>query len=168
MALEIERRFLVRPGFSEKHLPMSLVTKELSVWQAYLKKISKGSGSRRIRMVFDRRKNIVKYFYTEKQSTDDPAVRIENEREISKEECDALKSEMDPNRDAINKSRYCFRYKNQDFELDFFSAPMRADGLVILEIEMDRSDSRVELPDFIPIVAEITGCLSNSDIAKRL
>ena len=168
--LEIERRFLVRPGFSEKNLPMAFMNGEYSIWQAYLKKFSKGSGRRRIRLVIDRRKDSTAYFLTEKKPTENPMVRIENEKEINKEEFDRLqRDERDPSRDVITKVRYCFDWKGQKFELDFFFSPPRLSDLVILEIELDNPDKKVELPDFIPIAVEITNSrdLSNSNLAKR-
>lgn len=166
--LEIERRFLVRPGFSQKDMPKDLKIRRLSIFQEYLKKSSEKSGNRRVRCVSDREANPQNsYVLTEKKPTDDKRVRIENEHEISLEEYRRLEAEADPQKDSIYKERLVFNWKNQKFELDFFISPRRLSGLAVLEIELESPDEKVELPDFIPIVAEITGFLSNSDMAKR-
>ncbi len=166
--LEIERRFLVSPRFSQDDMPKNLKIKWLSIFQKYLKKLSEKSGSRRIRCVFNREASPQNsYILTEKKPTDDKRVRIENEHEISLQEYKRLQAEADPQKDPIYKERFVFKWKNQEFELDFFKSPKRLNGLVVLEIELESPDQKVELPDFIPIVAEITGFLSNSDLAKR-
>lgn len=167
--LEIERRFLVRPGFAEKNLPKSLRYKKYYIIQTYLNKTKKKKGSRRVRQIWQKNKPW-HFFLTYKNPTDNPAIKIEDEQEISLDVYKELsENESDAKRDVIVKLRICFKWKKKKFELDFFLGPDRILDLAILEIELRNPKQKVELPDFLPIAAEITNSpnLSNSNLAKR-
>ncbi|MBU6142106.1 hypothetical protein KGO95_03255 [Patescibacteria group bacterium] len=166
MAFEIERRFLVRQGFADNPAFAKATVKICTAKQTYLKKKPR-IGNARIRSVFDWKTGETAFFYTEKELTRDPRVRVEREREISKKEYTRLASRKDPSRDVIEKIRFYVRYKKQEFELDVFRLPRRIEGLAILELEMKNKNQKIALPPFLPIMAEITGSLSNSELAKR-
>ncbi|MGN1133425.1 MAG: hypothetical protein ACI4RN_03110, partial [Oscillospiraceae bacterium] len=53
----------------------------------------------------------------------------------------------------IEKERYCFTYKNQLFELDVYSF---SDELATLEIELNNINNKVELPEFLTILRDVT------------
>jgi len=165
---EIERRFLVRPGFSEKDFPKLVRWREFHVVQTYLLRDGH-AGSRRVREIWQERKSS-KYFFTQKRSTKNAMTKMEDERQISYEEHQTLLLQADPSRKPIEKRRICFRWKKQDFELDIFSGPDRVSGLIILEIELCNEWQKVVLPPFLPIVAEITDAkgLSNLQLSKKL
>ncbi len=166
MAFEIERRFLVQQNFAHSDALARATVKICTVKQIYLKK-KPGVGNPRIRSVFDWKTGKTEYFYTEKERTRDPRVRIEREHAIGKKEFTRLVGQKDSERDAIEKIRFYVLYKKQEFELDVFRSPRRIEGLTILELEMKRANQKIHLPPFVPVMTEITGALSNSELAKR-
>ncbi len=163
--LEIERRFLVAPGFNLLDIPEYVSQGRLWIQQRYLR--SPGKSTRRIRKVTEENGSSIKYFLTEKKTTKVQSVKVEIEREIQPDEYQFMFRYILDNTDEIEKLRVCFWHVNQLFEMDFFKSPARLKGLVILEIELENPDQKVVLPDFIPIACEITGSLSNSQLAKR-
>ena len=60
----------------------------------------------------------------------------------------------------------CFLWEQQYFELDLFRDP--AEGLVLLEIELDDIDQPVSLPPFLEIDREVTDdpAFLNSELAR--
>lgn len=87
--------------------------------------------------------------------------RITTRRLISEEEYYGNLSEETP----VQKTRYCFEYKNQYFRLDIFKH-----GLQILEIEPSSNKGEITLPDFIKVEKEVTDDKKyrNSSIYKAL
>ncbi len=166
--LEIERRFLVKSDFAEYNLPKLLKFEKYTICQIYLNKPEGFKGSRRIRHAWQENKTS-QFYFTEKTPTKSLITKIEKEREISKKEYQVLLKKADPQRDTILKHRLYFIWKNQKFELDFFLEPKRITSLVILEIELQDPKQKVTLPDFLPIMTEITNSpdLSNSNLSKR-
>lgn len=163
--LEIERRFLVAPGFNLLDIPEYVSQKRLWIQQRYLR--SPGKSTCRIRKVTEESGSSVKYFLTEKKPTKVQSVKVEIEREIEPDEYQFMFRYILDNTEEIEKLRVCFRHANQLFEMDFFTSPARLKGLVVLEIEMDNPKQKVDLPSFIPIACEITGSLSNAELSKR-
>ncbi|MDO8430171.1 MAG: hypothetical protein Q7S73_02285 [bacterium] len=165
--LEIERRFLVRKSFSEKDLLKSLKYRILHITQTYLRG-KKKKGTRRIRLTqeIDKRS---RYSLTIKLPTDNLIAKLENEWRISKKKYLKFLKKSDPKRETILKKRIVFIWKNQEFELDFFTAPKRIASLVILEIELKSRNQKVQLPNFLPIRKEITNNprYSNSNVARK-
>jgi CYTH domain-containing protein len=164
--LEIERRFLITSGFSILDIPPHLITGQYEIRQRYL--LPFNMESRRIRCKFDRLTGEGAYYLTEKRRTKNPRVRVEKESKIDRRDFEDYQREIDLECDEIVKVRICFKSDGQEFELDFFQSPSRLKNLAILEIEMKHPDQKVKLPDFIPIACEITGSLSNRELAKRL
>ncbi len=107
------------------------------------------------------------YYHTIKSDVR-PGVRTEIERQITREEYFSLLHRADPAFGKIDKTRYCFVWKNQYFELDLFQEPS---GLVLLEIELAEEEEKIELPDFLlPHAIDVTGKkeYSNKEIARRI
>ena len=97
------------------------------------------------------------YYFTRKRDVA-RGERAEIERMISREEYEHLLKRKDPRRNTIEKRRVCFFWKERHFEMDFFEAPMRVRGLVLLEAERGRADglSEIELPSFIESSRDVT------------
>ena len=108
------------------------------------------------------------YIYTQtiKEKVND-VKRIEREKRLTKEEYLELLMNADPDLRQIRKTRYCFVHKNQYLEIDIY--PFWNDK-AIAEIELISEDQKIELPDFINVIDEVTDDINfkNSEIAKQL
>lgn len=137
---EIERKFKVT-NFEPRLIPPGAEC--IAIEQVYL--LSDGAIGRRIRKWTAN--GATRYFYTEKQSTDTPGVRIEREREIAEHEYAALLLERDPALATIGKDRYRFPYHGKIYELDIFTQgqPSR-EGIVLLEVELNDIAEEVVIP----------------------
>lgn len=93
--------------------------------------------------------------------------RIEIEKRISQDDYIRELTLADPTRGQIIKDRYCLMYKNQYFEIDIYPFWNRQ---AILEIELMDEKQKIELPDFLDVIEEITDKeeYQNSAIAKRI
>ena len=148
---EIERKFLtVIPDISK--LMRITQVRESRISQTYL--IAPNGGERRVRSrQFP--SGITVYFYTEKYPVQESngLVREEKEREISSEEYEVLLKAADPQFSTISKTRYTFDFNNFTFELDVYTFE---ENYATLEVEFPSADTRVELPDFIQVIKEVT------------
>lgn len=79
--------------------------------------------------------------------------RVEEEEEITEEEYARLLLRADPSRRVIRKTRWCFRYEGQVFELDVFPF---WDDRAYLEIELCDESQEVSLPPSLTIIREVT------------
>lgn len=101
------------------------------------------------------------YVKTKKQKLS-KRTRIETERHISKKEYERLlKKRRDLRFRTIRKTRICFIWEHQYFELDIFHAPKRS--LARLEIELREEKQKIALPPFLTVIRETQE--SNRDIA---
>lgn len=76
----------------------------------------------------------------------------------------------DPQRKIIRKTRYCFLWENQYFELDEHKEYIPGmDYKHVLEIELTGIEQKVKMPPFIEIAQEATGDkrFSNYNLARR-
>ena len=89
----------------------------------------------------------------------------ENEREITEEEFISLSSRRDTEARPIKKCRHTFVFCGQLFEIDIYP---EWKNTAILETELNSRDTTVEFPDFIKIVADVTGDkrYSNASMSK--
>lgn len=94
-----------------------------------------------------------KYYFTLKQEINGLS-RYETEREISEEEYLRLRADILEGTRPICKTRHCFLYKGQLFELDVYEG---AKQYATLEIELESEEQSVELPDFLDVAADVTG-----------
>lgn len=137
---EIERKYLIKmPRF-----PLPLETEATDIEQAYL--VNPEGNSERVRARAGR------YYHTLKVHISN-TVREEYEREISRDEYDALLVRRDPNCNLIKKVRHVFTYRAQTFELDVF--PFWKNQ-AYLEIELPDENTHVDIPDFIEVIREVT------------
>lgn len=153
---EIERKFLVRMPDTEK----LDVRKKLEILQTYLINGENDSQRRVRRISVD---GEVKYFYTEKLFLTG-ITRKEMEYEINHSEYDRLINQAREDYVPINKTRYCFNYKNQLFELDVYPF---SDSLAVMELELDSEEQEIIFPENVEVIKEITGnpAYSNARIA---
>ena len=161
MAFEIERKFLIEyPDRGElEKFPGS---QKSEIAQTYLI-TNDGMTSRVRKRTTD---GVTKYIFTEKKRI--TAIRcIENEREITSEEYAGLIALADPERKTVYKTRYCLPYAGRVVEVDIY--PFWSDR-AIAEVEMEREDENVTLPDFIKVIREVTAekAYKNYAIAKKI
>lgn len=158
--LEIERKFLLRyaPDFSNKYLKDA---EEILLEQMYL---VSPNPDEEIRIRKRSVKNSNTYYRTHKIKVRS-GVRQEKEEKISAKEYLDLSTLKDIETLVIHKSRYCFIYKNQYFELDIFKNPL---NLCLLEIELTDENDKVEIPSFLDVIKEVTDDekYSNRGLAK--
>lgn len=147
---EIERKFLIKRPTKEELNKLGFISKNYII-QNYLLSDNENI-EKRIRLRGTNEDGFI-FFYTEKITGKDPKERIEYERVISNEEYLAHSLSIDPNLHSIKKTRYCFVYNNQYFELDEY--PFSKD-YAILEIELDNLEDELMLPPTIEVIKEVT------------
>ena len=162
---EISKKYLVK--FSEDFLKNTDITfKAIDISQSYLH--SKNGYERRIRKRGNFETDDISYFYSEYKTIKQGKTleRIKTDKIISRDEYMRLLLERDKDLAEINKTRYCFVYKNQYFNLDQFHK-MNTDK-AILEIRLTEN-SEVMLPEGLEIIKEVSGDkqYTNYEISKR-
>lgn len=153
---EIERKFLVKfPDISKLNLK-----NKVEIYQTYLKN-EENETQRRVRKIAYN--DAIKYTYTEKLFITS-VTRREMEYEILETEYLRLLTQARDDCAPIDKIRYYFEFKNQVFELDTY--PFSTD-LAIMEIELDNPEQKIEFPDNVSIIKEVTGdsSYSNAELA---
>lgn len=156
--LEIERKFLIR----QTPELFAACSKKTDIKQIYLIKTDPAV-QRRIRsMTTD---GAVRYFYTEKRFIS-AVTREENEREITREEYEKLRSESDMSLVPIIKTRHILEFSGQCFEID--SYPF-SDELASMELELADEEQEIFFPPCAVIIKEVTGDkrYSNAALAKN-
>ncbi|MGB2341779.1 MAG: CYTH domain-containing protein [Flavobacteriaceae bacterium] len=150
--IEIERKFLVNSNDYKNK-----AHKSIKIAQGYLSKDPERTV--RIRICDDRGFITIKGI-----SSEDGLSRYEWEKEIPFQEAKELLSICLPT--IIEKSRFEVYYKNILFEVDEFYG--KHEGLIVAEVELESTQEKVELPDWIG--KEVTGnknyynaVLSNSE-----
>ena len=83
-------------------------------------------------------------------------IREEAEEQISRKEYRKLMVRRDTRRNIIKKERVCFLWENHCFEMDFFLDSESGYGIVLLEIELTRKNEKVEMPEWLGPVTEVT------------
>lgn len=143
---EIERKFLVEiPEFENLD-----ITRQIHIVQTYLQRGGNGS-QRRVRSICEN--NISSFTYTEKVFVT-PVIREENESVIDENRYNELIKERDDTIEPVIKTRYCFDYKNQNFEMDVYPF---SDSLAVLELELSSPDQHIDFPPYVNILREISG-----------
>ncbi len=158
---EIERKFLIEMPDIE-YLESLPNCEKVRIVQTYLN--SSDDEEVRIRQ----RGNNGTYTYSKTRKINvDSMKRIEVETRLTQEEYINELLNADPTRGQIVKDRYCLCYKNQYFEIDIY--PFWNDK-AIAEIELISEDQKIELPEFINVIDEVTDDINfkNSEIAKQL
>ena len=137
--IEIERKFLVT---SEAYKVVSF--KCTRIIQGYL-------NTDKERTVRVRLKGDIGFITVKGLSTSNGLSRFEWEKEITKEEAEALLKIAEPG--IIDKARYEIKVGNHIFEVDEFYGDN--EGLVIAEVELENENEIVKKPDWLG--EEVTG-----------
>jgi CYTH domain-containing protein len=155
--LEKERKFLVK--FPTSWSALSEIFEDLvdvkRISQTYLIPDDEDEQAARVRKTVEglTGDTEVVYHFNRKKPVD-TGVHEEEEYEISKTEYNKHLKKANPDKVAVEKTRFVFKYNDQVFELDVFKGPLK--GLAILEIELEDMDDTVELPPFLKTVKEVT------------
>ena len=150
MPMEIERKYLILRPAPETVAALA-VTSHTQITQTYLLPKEQGF-SRRVRKRGTPETGW-EYTYTQKKPVR-PGERIELEEIVTEEEYHALLKETLPGHYPVEKERICFLYEGQLFELDLYAFSKK---LSTLEIELPSLDIPVQLPDWVELVADVTG-----------
>ncbi len=155
--MEIERKFLV--GFPQ--INDLDVRRRISIEQTYLINGENGS-QRRVRRIEDNGK--IMYTYTEKVFITS-VTRKEDEYEIDEVRYRELLKEKKSEYVPIIKTRYCFMYLNQFFELDTYPF---SEKYAVMELELESPEQEIFFPDNVNVIREVTGekLYSNAELAK--
>lgn len=154
--LEKERKFLIKFPSSWSSLAelFEYLVEVRRITQTYLK-AEKGEQSARVRKTIEGPADDTKtvYHYNQKKPVE-TGVHEETEREISDKEYEKYLKKSNPEKCAVEKTRFVFEYHDQVFELDLFKGHLK--GLAIMEIELDDMEDTVELPPFLKVIKEVT------------
>lgn len=146
--LEIERKYLInKPSFEELQQYVSLT--QVDIVQTYLIPNDE-STERRVRQR-GQNGNFF-YYYTEKRKISS-LKRVEIEKKITEKEYIQYLTQIDTSVSPVVKKRYCFAYKGQYFEMDFYDF---SENRAILEIELTEESSEVDIPPCISVIREVT------------
>lgn len=149
--IEIERKFLVNSmGFKTEAF------KGTRVIQGYL-------NSHKQRAVRVRLKGDIGYLTIKGESSKNGLSRFEWEKEISKQEAEALLRLCEPG--VIDKMRYEVNVGNHIFEVDEFFGENT--GLIVAEVELASEKEAIEIPDWLG--DEVSGQTKyyNSQLSKH-
>ena len=146
---EIERKWLIKmPDI--KTLEKQDNYSASSIEQIYITEDELSEGSRIRKRDFGSQ---VKYYWTHKEDINGIS-RFEEERYISKEEYETLSKKISCDTSPIRKKRYSFNYCGFVVEIDIYEF---WNDQAIIEIELESEDQKVDVPDFIEIIKEVTG-----------
>ena len=146
--IEIERKFVIEmpdisvlsslPGYSSSDIEQTYLSSDAGV-------------TRRVRA----RKYQGRTVYTEtKKMRIDNMSAHEDERKITREEYETLLSEIMTGTVTIFKTRHTFDFSGRVLEIDIYPNWRKT---AILEVELDSREATLDMPDFIKVVAEVTG-----------
>jgi CYTH domain-containing protein len=155
--IEIEDKYLLK-SFDPSALPVP--HEEIIITQTYL--VSRETGaSERVRKRLWR--DGVSYIHTVKRDCRDGG-RYEVEKFISHHEYKTMLGRADMKRRPLYKTRYCFLWNAQYFEIDVFK---NISGLVLLEREKTSISEETIIPPFIDVDRDVAGdpAYSNSELA---
>lgn len=155
--LEIERKFLVKfpTSWSDLAELFDGIVDVKRISQTYLK-ADPGEQSSRVRKTIEGLSGDTETVYhrNQKKPTGDTGVHEETESEITEKEYNQSLKQSNPDKCAVEKTRFVFKWHDQVFELDLFKGHLK--GLAILEIELNDKNDKVELPPFLRVVKEVT------------
>ena len=157
--IEIERKYIIEiPNEEIMRLCEGYTVSE--ILQIYIE--SSPNVTHRVR---SRKKNGNTVYTETKKIRIDKMSSYEDEKEISEREFLGLSDNIKEGTAPIEKVRHTFDYLGQMFEIDVYPEWKKS---CIMETELESRESRVEIPDFIKIIKEITGdkAYSNASMAK--
>ena len=160
MSVEIERKYVIRmPDFDvlkrlDGYTASEIVQTYIDSAPGVTHRVRRRAGA-----------NGVKYTETKKVRIDNMSAH-EFERELGEAEYESLKAKIKAGTTPIIKVRHTFLFSDQLFEIDVYPEWKKT---CILETELCSRDVRVEFPDFIEIIEEVTGNhdYSNASMSKK-
>jgi len=162
--IETERTFLVKNFLGIEKFPVPI--QPIDIVQNFT------GLTGRVRFRCREQKDEGQAFYcTTKTNTDKRGSDIEIEKRVSSKDFIYHSAyDLNPDFDTIIKTRYYFSWKSQVFELDILHAPQRHKDLVLLEIELDHEDDKVDLPNWLGDLKEVTEKKKyrNRQLAKKM
>lgn len=148
MNIEIERKYIIKmPDISRMQAEWEYIATDIT--QIYLESIP--GVTHRIR---SSRSVLGERFFETKKVRIDKMSSYEDEREISKDEFSSLAEKIKSGTRPIKKVRHAFSYCGQTFEIDIYP---EWQNTCIMETELERREQEVKMPEFIEIIADVTG-----------
>ena len=160
MGIEIERKYLIRKP--DMTMLDELATETWEVTQVYL--LTETLCTERVRRV--REESGTRYFHTLKRRLSALSC-VENEEEITAEAYESYLLRRDPERRAVEKTRWRIPYEAHLLEIDVY--PFWQDR-AILEIELEDENEPAAIPSYTAVIREVTDDPSyrNHGIAKAI
>ena len=156
IGVEIERKFVImKPDMSKLESIDGYSSSDID--QTYL--TSDPGVTRRVR---SRRYGKCTVYTETKKTRVDEMSSLEDEKELEKQEYEILLGEIKEGTVTLKKTRITFVHFGRVFEVDVYPDWSRS---CILEVELPSRETAVELPDFIKVIAEVTGDKSYSNAA---
>ncbi|PFX25628.1 TRPL translocation defect protein 14-like [Stylophora pistillata] len=149
----VKRKFLVTSLPDVKAFP---VFQDFDVVHNYL---STSNPERQARLRRRGQNGHFTYMHTLRLETKVSSQIVEVRTNLSARDYEILFSQVDHTRQSVYKTRRCFLWGNQYFQLDIYNEPChpRCKGLLILETYTTIKQGDLELPDFLDIAKEVTG-----------
>ena len=157
--IEIERKYLIK--IPDMNILKSQPNYNASyIEQMYLSSQKDGTfkGDRIRKRVYS---DVTKYYKTHKEYIRGFS-KLEIEDEISEEEYKELSKRILSNSRVIKKVRHCFDFEGQVVELDIYEF---WNDKATAEVEIENEEQTVTLPEFIKVIADVTGDKSYSNFA---
>ncbi len=145
MAIETEKKYLI--GFPSERLLARLKKSEIE--QIYIKSESEYDGERVRKRVFEDK---TVYTRTGKRRISAMSA-VEDEKEISCEDFERLKLDIEDGTSPIKKMRYVLPYRGYDFEIDLYGF---WSDRAVMEVELPSEDAVFELPPEITVIRDVT------------
>lgn len=146
--IEIERKYVIeKPRIADMASLENYTSSEIV--QIYLASPSGVTHRIRSRAYSDR----VLYYETTKIRIDKMSSH-EYEREIEKREFDSLAEKIAEGSRPVIKTRYTFDFSGQTFEVDVYP---EWEHTAVMETELPSREATATFPDFIRVIAEVTG-----------
>ena len=147
IGIETERKLIIRmPDISL--LKAENGYRESEITQIYFS--SENGVTHRVR----KRVYVEKTVYTETKKTRISKMSVsEDERELTKEEYDALTKTAEVI-GALTKTRHIFTFSGHTVEIDMYPQWTKS---CVLEVELGREDEELTLPSYIEILKDVTG-----------
>ncbi|MBR6030155.1 MAG: AAA family ATPase [Clostridia bacterium] len=158
--MEIERKFLIKyPNLKElESLPNC---QRVDILQIYLQS---SDSAEEVRIRQRGQDGHFIYFMTRKRKAGD-GKRVEIEKRLTQEEFLALMPQADPACRPIRKQRYCLSENGLYYEIDIYPEWKHQ---AIMEIELRDENQRIEYPDCVEVIREVTNeeAFSNRALAE--
>lgn len=153
--LEKERKFLIKVPSSWDDI--SNIFDNLidikRIKQTYLKPENDEQAAR-VRETVEGLGDVKTVYHFNQKNPVETGVHKEKEFEITKSQYEKYLKNHFPGKYEVAKTRFVFDFDNQEFELDIFKKQLK--GLAILEVELKNIDDKINIPDYLKVIKEVT------------